>query len=1408
MAKVSNNFIKGRMNKDLDDRLIPNGEYRNAMNAQVSKSEGENVGALENTLGNIKISDFRALTTITDLVSIGYFADEINNRVYIFLTNNDTINFQPTGGAKSKHYIYVYNTLTTNINQLVTGSFLNFSTQFPVTAVNLLEDLLFWSDNRNQPRKINVELAIANDSSATKPYYTFEDQISVAKYNPYQTIDLYRVSPNTADSYETTMYDVTSKAYPDGGTGKIDGTLSPAGSTIDLLSGTITGDVIPGATIAYINPTTGFLIPTTATVSTFDYSQGSGNNPPTSRLTTSSNIGPFSTNDVELVFNYNNYYEGDFNGDKDFLKDKFVRFSYRYKFVDGEYSIFAPFTQPCFIPKKDGYFMYKVNQFTSTLPNYRTSPPPLDIQDEEDTYRSTIVEFMENKVDKIILRIPLPYSSANFQRYLNVEEIEILYKESDSLAVNVIESVPVSKIANQTTTARTNSGGTQSGTSLVIDTISASGNIQVGATVTGTGIVNNPTVVSFNGVDTVVLSITQSNIANDTLLTFNDVNYFEYQYQSTKPYKVLPDNEITRTYDKVPVKALAQEIISNRVVYGNFQDKHNPPSTIDYNVAVSQKTSFSLGTGSTTTTAIEASGQTVLSVATPSGVYNNGAIVTSPVAGIPANTTLVNYDGAAATITISKALTSSLPSGTAINFAAPNSVRYTTSYIEYPNHSLKQKRNYQVGVVLSDRWGRTSTVILSDTDNSVKYENERYFGSTVFADYLSSAINKRTWPGNSLKVLFNSPISGSTTGLYNGDSTSADYNPLGWYSYKIVVKQTEQEYYNVYLPGVMASYPEDNIKELGKTSHAVLINDNINKVPRDLTEVGPEQRQFRSSVVLHGRVENLNSSLPADNNTQYYPGALPPVVSVIATDNDLFDGANEPDYVPSAEFYNVDSDPLIARINTPSKQFGIPSVLTSALLDNPYTSPAVNKIDINPSTLIPVDGNNAMNVIKVGQEVIGPGILPDTTVVSALTSGIITLSKDVDVAGLSTGSGAERYTFAPTALCSDPPNCRGNIYINMPQLAVMETDGVDSNLDIFWETTSTGLISDLNQAILNDTQSTANLSSFNATNFKESIDSNASNVADRRILAANFTLQDEFGNDINYINQTPAQVQLVSVTDLANPPLDVGPGSSNPRFELEVITSTVGAPGVYNIRALDNFYYSYQNNTKDTYSFTFELNINGVQTFITKTPIALINEPPTILANRCENKTYVVGSDGGGVGTIIALPGFNGSFSLSDKHKDLTWSLSVIKSGVQYGPSGNNYVRIDQQQSGDSWTGRIYFNGGDPPNDMEDGVYTCIATLEDAGAETVTCNFTLTIQRDPCYTWRYTYQNTGNTVTGAFTTCDGVDEGVISFVDTASSSVYNYQCARDTTYTQNNIGTGWTKLALNNTDPFNSCNGG
>jgi len=195
MAEVKNAFIKSKMNKDLDARLLPNGEYREGFNIQVSKSEGADVGALENVLGNKQLVDFKALSGVsTNLQTIGTFTDGVTNNIYVFLTDyTDTgyetaITYNPT----ANNFLYVYNTLNQETHMLLSGAFLNFSTTNPILNVNLLEGMLFWTDNRNQPRRINTNRALTNSTAeATNSYYITEDQISVATYNPYQAIDLY-----------------------------------------------------------------------------------------------------------------------------------------------------------------------------------------------------------------------------------------------------------------------------------------------------------------------------------------------------------------------------------------------------------------------------------------------------------------------------------------------------------------------------------------------------------------------------------------------------------------------------------------------------------------------------------------------------------------------------------------------------------------------------------------------------------------------------------------------------------------------------------------------------------------------------------------------------------------------------------------------------------------------------------------------------------------------------------------------------------------------------------------------------------------------------------------------------------------------------------------------------------------
>ena len=49
-------------------------------------------------------------------------------------------------------------------------------------------------------------------------------------------------------------------------------------------------------------------------------------------------------------------YDVNWKGDSEWLDDKFVRFSYRFKFEDNEYSLMAPFSQPMFIPKNYSEF--------------------------------------------------------------------------------------------------------------------------------------------------------------------------------------------------------------------------------------------------------------------------------------------------------------------------------------------------------------------------------------------------------------------------------------------------------------------------------------------------------------------------------------------------------------------------------------------------------------------------------------------------------------------------------------------------------------------------------------------------------------------------------------------------------------------------------------------------------------------------------------------------------------------------------------------------------------------------------------------------------------------------------------------------------------------------------------------
>ena len=81
MAEVKNSFLGSKMNKDLDDRLIPNNEYRDALNISIGKSEGDSIGVAQTSLGNLELTQLGGaqFETLPGLNCIGYFSDAKNN---------------------------------------------------------------------------------------------------------------------------------------------------------------------------------------------------------------------------------------------------------------------------------------------------------------------------------------------------------------------------------------------------------------------------------------------------------------------------------------------------------------------------------------------------------------------------------------------------------------------------------------------------------------------------------------------------------------------------------------------------------------------------------------------------------------------------------------------------------------------------------------------------------------------------------------------------------------------------------------------------------------------------------------------------------------------------------------------------------------------------------------------------------------------------------------------------------------------------------------------------------------------------------------------------------------------------------------------------------------------------------
>ena len=466
MPKLTRNFLKGHMNKDLDERLVPKGEYRDAQNIQISTSEGSDVGAVENMLSNVKqitkvvggdVWDTRF--GLTSPIVIGAERDTENNKIYWFITSS----------ASNVDAILEYDEATKVIAPIIvdartSGAVLNFNSDYLITGINIIDGLLFFTDDLNEPRVINIADFKTATAAVIGTDTTFVGNTTEIYSREFLASDItvIKKKPNTAPSVTALS---TSRSGSSVGLG-----LNTVTATYDFTE-LFNGESVPlevGSSVTFtVSSAPNWLVNDFIVLTASDTNDNNFEEEyqvrikltatPTS-TSIQGNIQSISSDLKPIAYEWTCVLEEE----KPMFEFEFPRFAYRWKYYNNEYSAFSPWTQAVFVPAN-----YNYNAFIGENKS------------------------MSNNLRKLTLN--------NFETPpANVERVEILYKDSNNTEVYKVDDIAAS---------------------------------------------------------TSTFSITSELI-----------------------YHVINSNQSIRPYDNVPIKAKAQEVIGNRVVYGNYVQNYDVPA--------------------------------------------------------------------------------------------------------------------------------------------------------------------------------------------------------------------------------------------------------------------------------------------------------------------------------------------------------------------------------------------------------------------------------------------------------------------------------------------------------------------------------------------------------------------------------------------------------------------------------------------------------------------------------------------------------------------------------------------------------------------------------------------------------------------------------------------------------------
>ena len=150
MAEIKRTFQAGKMNKNLDERVVPNGEYRDALNIEVRTSDDNDAGAVQLLSGNIQrleSTDFGSMNATESFGGekscfVGSITNERTNKAYFFIASPKGDDYSTNSGLDNgfdmskvyKDMIVEYDTVTKTIKPVVVDIFKVQTTQASLYA--------------------------------------------------------------------------------------------------------------------------------------------------------------------------------------------------------------------------------------------------------------------------------------------------------------------------------------------------------------------------------------------------------------------------------------------------------------------------------------------------------------------------------------------------------------------------------------------------------------------------------------------------------------------------------------------------------------------------------------------------------------------------------------------------------------------------------------------------------------------------------------------------------------------------------------------------------------------------------------------------------------------------------------------------------------------------------------------------------------------------------------------------------------------------------------------------------------------------------------------------------------------------------------------------------------------------